>query len=207
MIWAFGFTSMLVTYALWSLVITCYERSSRYLEAVVVTSIAVVLQSFVVLPGRRRFRLMRPVSAGDEVDRFQALNETYVWGRAAGVRQLWFVPMWAATFFAIVSALAGAHGMRVVQYAIVGGAMGIVTTLISYHTFMEGLLRPVRAALAGDSGIGDALPRSRPTFAWWLEVSMLSAVCNFTTAGGRRRFRRRAGGPANSGGRSEIASR
>src|ERR1700758_4057770 len=138
-IWAFGFTSMLVTYALWSLVITCYERSSRYLEAVVVTSIAVVLQSFVVLPGRRRFRLMRPASAGDEVDRFQALNETYVWGRAAGIRQLWFVPMWAATFFAIVIALAGAHGMRVVQYAIVGGAMGIVTTLISVHTFMEGL--------------------------------------------------------------------
>jgi adenylate cyclase len=182
-IWAFGFTSMLVTYALWSLVITCYERSSRYLEAVVVTSIAVVLQSFVVLPGRRRFRLMRPVSAGDEVDRFQALNESYVWGRAAGIRQLWFVPIWAATFFAIVSSLAGAHGMRVVEYAIVGGAMGIVTTLISVHTFMEGLLRPVRAALAGDSGIGDALPRPRPTFARWLEVSMLSALCNFTTAG------------------------
>ena len=182
-IWAFGFTSMLVTYALWSLVITCYERSSRYLEAVVVTSIAVVLQSFVVLPGRRRFRLMRPVSAGDGVDRFQALKESYAWGRAAGIRQLWFVPIWAATFFAIVSSLAGAHGMRVVQYAIVGCAMGIVTTLISVHTFMEGLLRPVRAALAGDSGIGDALPRPRPTFARWLEVSMLSALCNFTTAG------------------------
>ena len=131
-IWAFGFTSMLVTYALWSLIITCYERSSRYLEAVVVIAIAVVLQSFVVLPGRRRFRLMRSVSAGDEVDRFQALNETYVWGRAAATRQLLFVPTWAATFFAIVSALAGAHGIRVVQYAIVG-AMGIVTTLISVH--------------------------------------------------------------------------
>lgn len=182
-IWAFGFTSMFVTYALWSLVITCYERSSHYLEAVVVTGVGVVLQSLVVLPVRRRFRLMRPVSASDQVDRFQALNETYVWGRTARIRQLWFVPIWAATFFAIVSVLAGAHGMRVVEYAIAGGAMGIVTTLISLHTFMEGSLRPVRAALAGDSGIGDALPRSRPTFAWWLEVSMLSALCNFTTAG------------------------
>ncbi|MFV8053587.1 adenylate/guanylate cyclase domain-containing protein [Mycobacterium sp. 48b] len=182
-IWAFGFTSILVTYTLWALVITSYERSNRYLEAVVVTAVAVVLQSFVVLPGPRRFRLMRPVSAADEIDRFQALNATYVWARASGIRQLLFVTIWAAVLFAVVGVLAGARGTRVVEYAIVGGAMGTVTTLISLHTFTEGSLRPVRAALAGDSGIGDALPRSRPTFARWLEISMLCALCNFTTAG------------------------
>ena len=38
---------------------------------------------------------------------------------------------------------------------------------VGVHSFVEGALRPVRAAIAGDTGIGDSLPRSRPTFAAW----------------------------------------
>jgi class 3 adenylate cyclase len=45
------------------------------------------------------------------------------------------------------------------------------------------MLRPARAALAGDAGIGDSLPRSRPTFATWSNVSVLAAVVVFAVLG------------------------
>jgi class 3 adenylate cyclase len=183
-IWVFAFASMLVTYLLWTVVIVASERSSHYVEAAVIVGPAVVLEAFVIaLP---RSRLLSPIArsrAGREVDRRQALKDSYAWSRGAVLRSLWFVPPWSALLFAVVSEVAGARGARVVQYAILGVVVGIVTTLIGFHTSVQGILRPPRAALAGDSGIGDDLPRSHPTFASWLNVSMLSALCNFTIAG------------------------
>ncbi len=55
--------------------------------------------------------------------------------------------------------------------------------LIGVHTAVQGAMRPARAALAGDTGSGDALPRSRPTFAAWLALSMLGAVFVFAVSG------------------------
>jgi class 3 adenylate cyclase len=51
------------------------------------------------------------------------------------------------------------------------------------HSIAEAMLRPARAALAGDTGIGDALPRSRPTFAAWSNVSILAVAFVFAAAG------------------------
>src|SRR6201997_3822345 len=48
---------------------------------------------------------------------------------------------------------------------------------------MQGVLRPAPGPLAGDTGIGDSLPRTRPTFAAWLELSMLGMVFVFTLGG------------------------
>ena len=44
-------------------------------------------------------------------------------------------------------------------------------------------MRPARVAIAGDTGIGDSLPRSRPTFAAWSNVSMLATAFTFAVAG------------------------
>jgi adenylate cyclase len=55
--------------------------------------------------------------------------------------------------------------------------------LMGIHTSVQGMLRPARAALAGDTAIGDALPRSRPTFAAWLNLAILGAVFTFAVAG------------------------
>ena len=44
-------------------------------------------------------------------------------------------------------------------------------------------MRPVRMAIAGDTGIGDDLPRSRPTFAAWSNLSMLAMAFEFTMLG------------------------
>jgi HAMP domain-containing protein len=44
-------------------------------------------------------------------------------------------------------------------------------------------MRPVRAALAGDSEIGDDLPRPRPSFAAWSSISMLAVAFVFAIEG------------------------
>jgi len=175
---------LLLTYLVWTLVVVASERSTRYPEATVLTAVAVVVLAYVVVfPGSRPFRLMQGWAAGREVDRAGALEDTYTWTRAAGVRALWFTPFWVALLFAVVGAIAGASGSRLVQYAILGAASGISLTLIGFHTAVQGALRPARAALAGDTGIGDALPRSRPTFAWWLDLSMLGSMFTYAVLG------------------------
>jgi class 3 adenylate cyclase len=88
-----------------------------------------------------------------------------------------------ALLFVVVGAIAGASESRLVQYGILGVATGIATNLVGAHTFVEGALRPARAALAGDTGIGDSLPRTRPTFAAWLNLSMLATVFAFSVLG------------------------
>ena len=55
--------------------------------------------------------------------------------------------------------------------------------MISMHSFVEGALRPARVAIAGDTGIGDSLPRSRPTFAAWSKISMLAVAFAFAIGG------------------------
>ena len=79
----------------------------------------------------------------------------------------------------VVGAIAGATGSRLVQYGIVGAVFGAVSSLIVVHSFVEAAMRPARIAIAGDTGIGDALPRSRPTFAAWSNVSMLAVAFTF----------------------------
>ena len=184
-IWVATFASALPPYLLWSFIVVAFEKSSHYVEAAVVTGAAVVvLASVMVLPSSRRFRLAQRWAAGDEVDREAALEDTYTWSRAVGVRSFLFFPVWAALLLIVVGVIAGASGSRLVQYGIVGAAAaGIGMVLIGTHTFGQGALRPARAALAGDTRIGDALPRSRPTFAAWLDLAMLGSMLVFSVIG------------------------
>jgi class 3 adenylate cyclase len=183
-IWVVVFASLLPVYLLWSFIVVAFAKSSHYVEAIIVTGVAVAVLAFVlVLPGSRPLRLAQRWAVGREVDRPSALEDTYAWARATSVRGLWFMPVWAVLLLVAVGAIAGASGSRLAQYAILGAASGIATVLVGAHTFMEGALRPVRAALAGNTGIGDALPRSRPTFAAWLDLSMLASVFAFSAVG------------------------
>ncbi|HVQ97995.1 MAG TPA: adenylate/guanylate cyclase domain-containing protein, partial [Mycobacterium sp.] len=78
---------------------------------------------------------------------------------------------------------AGATGWRLVQYAILGAVIGVAVLLPGLHSLAEAAVRPARVAIAGDTGVGDSLPRSRPTFAAWSSVSMLAVVFMFAVAG------------------------
>ena len=96
----------------------------------------------------------------------------------------WPSPLHAARCCRSASAvIAGATGPRLVQYAVLGAVIRAGSHLIGVHTVAEAPMRPVRIALAGDTGIGDSLPRSRPTFAAWSNVAMLAAVLAFTVMG------------------------
>ena len=84
--------------------------------------------------------------------------------------------------FVLVGAIAGAagHGSSSTDHRCCRrNCIG----LIAIHSFVEAAMRPARVALRGDTGIGDALPRSRPTFAAWSNVSMLAAAFTFALSG------------------------
>jgi adenylate cyclase len=122
-------------------------------------------------------------AAGREVDRARALDATYAWARTAGARGVGANAVFIALLFVLVGAIAGATGSRLVQYAILGAASGISVVLIAVHSYPEAALRPARVALAGDTGMGDTLPRSRPTFAAWSNLTVLAAAFAFAVAG------------------------
>ena len=44
-------------------------------------------------------------------------------------------------------------------------------------------MRPARVAIAGDTGIGESLPRSRPSFAAWSNMSILAVAFVYAVAG------------------------
>jgi adenylate cyclase len=180
-IWIITFASGLPVYLVWSWSVLAVEGSSRYVEASVIACVAVLVLAFVlVLPGNRLLRGAERWAAGSAVDREEALKDTYIWSRAAGVRVLWLMTVWAAVFFVVVGAIAGTTRSRLIQYGILGAAVGAAAGLIAVHAFAQGAMRPTRAALAGDTAIGDTLPRSRPSFGAWLELSVLGAVFMFS---------------------------
>jgi adenylate cyclase len=171
-------------YLVLSFVVVGFERSGQYVAAAAVTVVAVLLLAYVmILPGLGGSQLYERWAAGDEVDRARALNATYAWTRALVARVVGANAVLIALLFVVVGAIAGATGSRLVQYAIMGAASGFAVVVIAVHSFPEAAVRPARAALAGDSGIGDSLPRSRPTFATWSNVSMLTGAFSFAVAG------------------------
>ncbi|MGA9679556.1 MAG: adenylate/guanylate cyclase domain-containing protein [Mycobacterium sp.] len=179
-VWIVTFASGLPVYLLWSWSVVAFEKSSRYAEASLVAGVAVLGLAFMlVLPGNRTLRGAERWAAGGAVDRAAALKDTYAWSRAAGVRVLGLMPVWPAALFVGFAVVAGITGRRLVQYGIMGAALGTASGLIAVHAFAQGAMRPARAALAGDTSIGDTLPRSRPSFAVWLELSVLGAVFTF----------------------------
>ncbi|MGZ6780107.1 MAG: adenylate/guanylate cyclase domain-containing protein [Mycobacterium sp.] len=177
-----AFAATLPVFLIWSWIVLAFEKSSHYVEASFLAVAVTLMMVFVsVFPGRRRMRLAQQWAAGREVDRARALEDTYAWVRAVDVRGLWLVPASVVVLLIVVGLIAGAGVSRLVQYGIVGTAAGITTALIGVHNFGEGAMRPARAALAGDTGIGDSFPRSRPTFAVWLGLSIFGSIFVFST--------------------------
>jgi len=183
-IYAVTFFIMLSVLLVWSLGIVAMEESRHYLEAGAVTVVAAVVLAYVnVLPGVGRSRLVERWAAGREVDRAKALDATYGWARRTVARSLVGMAVVAALLFVVVGAIAGAIGSRLVQYGVLGVTFGIAFDLIAVHSLVGAMMRPARVAIAGDTGIGDALPRSRPTFAAWSNVSILAVAFAYAAAG------------------------
>jgi adenylate cyclase len=157
--------------------IVAFEESGHYVEAAVIIVVAIPIMTFVnILPGLGGIRLVEQWPAGHEVDPVRALEATYSWARATVTRTVVGTGVTVAVTAIGVGAIAGASASLLVQWAILGAAVGVGAQLVGARSFLEGAMRPVRMAIAGDTGIGDSLPRSRPTFAAWSNVAMLAAV-------------------------------
>jgi adenylate cyclase len=175
------FAVLLPAYLMLSFIVVAYEKSDRYVEAAAVTVVAVPLLAYVYfLPGLGQLHLVEQWAAGHDVDRADALDATYVTARGAVARGLGSNIVGLALVFVVVGAIAGATEWRLVQYGILGACFAAAAQLIGLHSFVEGALRPARVAIAGDTGIGDSLPRSRPTFAAWSKISMLAVAFGFS---------------------------
>lgn len=163
------------------LIIVAFERSDRYVQAAVITCVAMLVRTYLlVLPGSKRLRLIEKWAAGRDVDPMEALRGTYVYGRRTTARVLATDIVWTPCVGMAVATLNGATGWRLVQYGIVGAAYGAATGVFGVHSFSEGSLRPARTAIAGNTGIGDSLPRSRPTFATWSHLTILALAFGFS---------------------------
>jgi adenylate cyclase len=181
--WAVFAISSLAVLPVWlgsAFLVVALEGSDRYVDAAAVTGAAVLVLAYVsTLAGVGRSRVVEQWAAGREVDRAMALEATYAWAREAVARTVSAATVLIALLLVVVGAIAGATGSRLIQYGIVGAVSGAVASLIVMHSFVEATMRPIRIAIAGDTAIGDALPRSRPTFAAWSNASVLAATFSF----------------------------
>jgi adenylate cyclase len=183
-LFAMSIPSLLLIYVLWGFLIVAIEGSTDYLKAAVVMVIGVPVVSYAIgLPGVGPRRIVESWAAGHDIDRATALDATYAWTRGAIVRTVVFHAVWASVSGVAVGAIAGATCSHVVQFGIVGAAAGTGVGLTAAHNLGEAAMRPVRADLADDTGIGDSLPRSRPTFAAWSSAFMLAVAFVFAVVG------------------------
>jgi class 3 adenylate cyclase len=181
---AVTFPVLLPIYLFTSFVVVAFEKAGHYVEAAAVTFVTVpVLVYVMILPGLGQSRLAEQWAAGQEVDPARALDATYTWARATVARAVGANAVGAALLLVVVGVIAGASGSRLVQYGILGAVVGAAILLPGVHSFVEAALRPARVAIAGDTGIGDSLPRPRPTFAAWSNLAMLGAAFLFAVAG------------------------
>ena len=183
-VYAITYIVLLPVYLVVTLMVVDFEKSDRYVEAAGVTVVAVLVLTYViVLPGLGGLRLAQQWAAGHPIDRATALEATYSWARRAAPRTLVGVAVWAALLLVIVGMMAGASGARLVQYGVLGAVLGFAVQLIGVHSFLEAAVQPARRAVTGDTGIGDRLPRSHPSFATWSNVSILAVAFAFAVGG------------------------
>src|SRR6201997_367430 len=163
--------------------IVAVEKSGAYVDAAAVTVVVVIVLSYIIqLPGLGPVRVVERWAAGHEVDRTGALEATYALTRGGVARAVPANTVVVALLSIVVGAIAGATGSRLVEYSILGALFGTAMAL-TLHGFVESAVRPPRVAIAGDTRIGDSLPRSRPTLATWSNVFVIAVVFLFTVDG------------------------
>lgn len=181
---AIAYMAALPIYLTWSFVVMAAEHSTHYLLGSMVASVAFLAMTYaVILPGRGVWGTVQQWSAGSGIDRVETLEATYAYSRRTTVRCLAVTSVGASLLFVILGGIAGATGLRLAQYALLGCVAGFASHLVGVHTMAGVPMRPVRIALIGGSGIGDSLPRSRPIFATWTNLSTLASALSFAIAG------------------------
>ncbi len=185
--WAVFALSYVVLLPIWvvpPLLIVEYEESDHLLVAATIAALTALAVLYVgARPGFTVWRLMERWAAGDQIDRLEALESTYALARSTVVRGMVAYAVGGGLMCLAVGAIAGASASQLIQDGILGITLFSAVNLIAIHPYVEAFLRPVRVAMAGDSGIGDALPRSRPSFATWSSMSIIATAWAFALSG------------------------
>jgi class 3 adenylate cyclase len=175
----------LPVYLVWSFLIAAIEGSDNYVQMAGASIVALAGMAYmIILPGIGPIHLVEQWAAGRDVDRARALAASYDWTRKAAVRTVAFNAAWTGALSVVVGAFAGSTASRLAQYVVLGAVVGTALGLTAVHATAEAAARPVRAMIAGDTEIGDSLPRPRPTFARWSSVLMLASLFVFAVFGG-----------------------
>ena len=183
-VYALSYVVILPIWVMPPLIIVEFEESNRFLVAAAIAAATTLVTAYVVVqPGSKGWRPMERWAVGDPIDRLVALESTYIFARTSIVRSVVANASAGGLMCLAVGAVAGASTSRLIQYAIIGTTLLTAVQVIAIHPFVEAFLRPARVAIAADSGIGDDLPRSRPTFATWSTVAILAITWAFTLGG------------------------
>ena len=183
-VFAITFVVILPIWEILAFVVVGFEGSDRFvLTAAAAAAIELVSVYVLVQPGSRSWRPIERWAAGDPIDRYEALEATYTFARGALVRGVAFFAVMGGIMCVVVGAIAGSSVSGLVQYGVIGITFIPLVQLVAIHHFSESYFRPVRIAIAGNSGIGDAMPRSRPSFAAWSNVSVLATAWTFGFGG------------------------
>jgi class 3 adenylate cyclase len=161
-----------------------YQRSDRYLLALAITATTDLVYVSVALgPLAPTARALHRWAAGAVVDRADVLDGTFTFVRGATVRTIVCGAINGGAVMIGTAAITNASAGRTFELGALGVGVGLAITLIAVHGFFEAAFRPVRLALAGDTDLADALPRSRPTFASWASVTLVAAAWLFAVGG------------------------
>ena len=171
-------------YMFWSLVIVGVNKSPHYVQAAAITvCVLALLNCLIVISCRGKIRLVEQWASGGEVDQVRALSDTYTWSRQVTIRALLTNAVGVPVTLVLVGVVTGATGPLLIQFAVMGVPLGIAVQLAGMHSVPEAAMRPVRMAVAGNMGVGDGLPRSRPSIVTWSNLSMLATTFAFTAGG------------------------
>lgn len=185
--WAVFVLSYLVSLPVWAVVpllMVEYEDSDRFLPAAGIAVVTLLAVMFVVArPGSNTWRLVERWAAGERIDRLEVLQSTYTFARGVPARVMVSGFLAGGAMGVAMGVIAGGSGSRLIQYGILGMTFFTVVQMIAMHSIVEAFMRPARGAIAADSGIGDTLPRSRPSFATWSNVSVLAIAWAFSLGG------------------------
>ena len=185
--WAVFALSYVVLLPIWLLppvLVVAYEETDDFLMAAGTAAVFLLVVLYIgARPGFRVWRLMERWAAGDQTDRLEALESTYSFARTSVVRGMVVYAVGGGLINLVVGAITGASAVHLVQFVILGTTVFTAVNLIAIHPYVEAFLRPVRVTIAGDSAIGDALPRSQPSFATWTSVATLSVAFAFALSG------------------------
>jgi class 3 adenylate cyclase len=185
--WAAFALAYVITVPMWlatAVVVAEFESSDRYVQAsATAAAILVVVMYLIMLPGHAQWHLIEQTAAGALVDPFEALKSTYQLVRSTTVRAASAAAIGGGVACALVGLIAGAGPSRLIQYGIIGASTLTSVLVIALHQFPESFIRPARIAIAANSSDGDSLPRTRPTFAAWSNMSVLATAWAFTLGG------------------------